>query len=87
MGSSIQFLTSHAIDRFGKPAPVSVITAIAPIFVYINAYFVLKEALGVIPLLNVFVAIAGVVVMNLNELGQTHDYKTLVLMNIFLAFT
>lgn len=87
MGSSIQFLTSHAIDRFGKPAPVSVITAIAPIFVYINAYFVLKEALGVIPLLNVFVAIAGVVVMNLNELGQTHDYKTLVLMHIFLAFT
>lgn len=75
----MQFVSSHAIDYFGKPAPVSVIVAMAPIFVYIIAYFVLREKIGLIPILNVFVAVAGVIVMNLNDLmGNRPNSRALV---------
>ncbi|ODN05020.1 Solute carrier family 35 member G2 [Orchesella cincta] len=66
-GSVVLLLIFGAVRYFHRTAPIAIIMAMAPLFVYINAFFVLKEKIGWITVLNAVIALAGVVVMNLNE--------------------
>ncbi|CAL8131420.1 unnamed protein product [Orchesella dallaii] len=63
-GSVVLLLIWGGVGYFKRTAPVAVIMAMCPLFVYINAFFVLGEQIGWITVLNALIAFAGVIVMN-----------------------
>lgn len=76
-----------AIDYMKSPGPVAVINAMAPIAVYVNAYFVLHEKFGVVPVVNALLAIGGIIIMNLDELknAESNDSRHVLVKKLIIT--
>jgi len=74
----VLLLIWNAVEYFHRTAPVAVIMAMCPLFVYINAFFVLKEKIGWITVINAFIALGGVMLMNFDG-SSTFDKNAWVL--------